>query len=140
MPEMLTGFARLVVVPSPSSPSPFQPHALSALEASHANPLDPPASTRVIEDRLPVCTGTLRGEVVVPSPASLSWLWPHAHTVPSVFVAWEWVSAAPIACTEVPSVDTWTGVVRFVVLLSPICPLTFHPQALTVPSLLSAMA
>src|SRR6266567_8912463 len=86
------------------------------------------------------CTGVWRS-VVVLSPNCPLELFPHAQTVPSDLSARLWsaeplvlIAVIPVSVPVPPTPSTCTGVWRSVVVLSPRCPLAFHPHPYTVPS------
>src|SRR5579864_4743410 len=66
-------------------------------------------------------------------PSAPSALYPHAHTVPSLFSAKLWLPPAAMAATPVSAL-TATGVLLSVSVPLPNCPQALNPQAQTVPS------
>jgi hypothetical protein len=59
-----------VVVPFPSCPELPRPHDLTAPDDVRPKEVWPPAAVATMFVRLLVCTGAVRGVIVVPSPAS----------------------------------------------------------------------
>ena len=88
-PVTCTGSNLLVVVPSPSWPFAFYPHAHTVPSLLRATVWKPPAATAATPERPVTCTGGNRS-VVVPSPSWPLPLYPHAHTVPSLLRATVW--------------------------------------------------
>ena len=76
--------------------------------------------------------------VVVPRPSWPCALWPQVHRVPSDLSATVWSLPAAIAVQSVAPVDSWVGVILFVVVPSPSWPRPLLPQAQRVPFDLSA--
>src|SRR3990172_3256823 len=81
-PETCTGADRCIVVPSPSWPLLFHPHAQTVPSPLSATVWPPPAYTAITPVSPDTCTGVSRS-VVVPSPSWPEKLPPHAQPVPS---------------------------------------------------------
>src|ERR1019366_4625003 len=68
-PTTSTGVAESVVVPSPSSPSRFQPQHLTAPVVVTAHESSPPAETEATPEPSPTTSTGVVESVVVPSPS-----------------------------------------------------------------------
>src|ERR1700730_7181389 len=104
-----TGLDRFVVVPSPSWPRSFSPHARPVLSDFLMARLWPPPQAIAFTARPPMAgVGTGRF-VVVPSPSWPKSLRPHARTVSSERIARLWFQPAAMAFTVAPPRLTATG-------------------------------
>src|SRR5204862_465808 len=113
--------------------------------------LSPPAVVTAQLWKLPAATaatplrrlGTSTGARRVVAELSPSWpslLSPQHLTPPAVVSAQVWQRPAAIAATPLPRPGTSTGVWRCVNEPSPSCPVSFRPQHLTPPTVVSAQA
>jgi hypothetical protein len=133
-----TGTERLLVVPSPSSPLPFDPQQRAVESARTAQVWELPAEMWVTPDNVvpaPVFT-TVTGTdllVVVPSPSRPRSFVPQQRAVESARTAQVWFPPAEmwvIPDNVVPALvfTTVTGTELGVLVPSPSRPLTFDPQ------------
>jgi hypothetical protein len=149
-----TGLRRVVVVPSPSLPSPFAPQQRRVSSAIRAQ-----AWSRAVEISTTPCSASPFGNspgaktstgfdrfTVVPSPSRPFPLLPQQRAVPSVSRAHVDSSPAEICATprrtltpcSAPSSRTCTGERLLTVVPSPSWPAELSPQQRTVPSVINA--
>jgi hypothetical protein len=128
------GWSELVVVPSPSCPEAFDPHAYTVPSLFRAmEKLDPTAIAAMLVSPGTCITVFTSVPVVVPFPSSPLLFPPHAYTVPSLFRARLW-EELPATATMFESPGICTGVRLSVIVFLQIC----APHQYTVPFFLSA--
>src|ERR1043166_3052852 len=121
------------LLPSPSWPSPFAPHAQIVPSARRARLKKPPAPTSTHADSVPTRVGILMFVPLLPRPSWPKSFPPHAHRVPSRCSASVWVAPAA-TWNQFDSLPTRTGMTcGAVVEPMPSWPLVFNPHAHNVP-------
>ncbi len=131
-PGTWTGLERLMVVPSPSWPQGFQPHAHRVPSVLSARLCHPPPAMEATPSIIRTGVDTSGPPPLPTSPCRFS---PHAHSVPSVLRAR--VPHFPAATATTP-LRTCTGYARFRKVPSPSCPSLLLPHAQRLPSVLIA--